>query len=461
MASDSVSADRFTPGAQRLVHAVLPSAHRILEVGCGQGYLGSALKALDRGRQVIGIERKADLAAQAANRLDRVLTLDIEKDSPELEPGGFDCLIYNGVLEQLHDPAAVLRRHRALLREGGQFLCSVANAQHHAALAALLTSDFPCTGPGPLPASHRHFFTYSTLFKLLLDSGYAPDLVDLVPAPAPAEFWKAVQPLLRHLGLHGPRTRRYLDASHFIVRGLPLPYPAEETAALPAKPDAYWPLTFVACVSDEATVQANLLRSPCLASGTPHEVILVRNCKSAAEGLNQGLAQAKNSLVICVHQDVYLPGGWASRFASQCRLAEEQFGQLGVIGVYGALRASEKPTRVGRVVDRDHLLNEPQPLPCRVETLDELLLAVPKHAGLAFDPALGFHLYGTDLCLAARAKGRAVAVVDALCFHHSRTVGLPDAFYVSGAALAGKWSAQLPLVTACVQMDAQGRMRQW
>ncbi len=112
-------------------------------------------------------------------------------------------------------------------------------------------------------------------------------------------------------------------------------------------------------------------------------------------------------------------------------------------------------------MDRDHLLKEPEPLPCRAETLDELLLAVPKRAGLTFDPALGFHLYGADLCLAARARGLAVAVVDAVCFHHSRTVGLPDAFYVSGAALASKWAGRLPVVTACVQMDTQGRMRQW
>ncbi len=42
-------------------------------------------------------------------------------------------------------------------------------------------------------------------------------------------------------------------------------------------------LSFVACVSDEATLQANRLRSPCLGPGTPHEIILLRNCRSAAE----------------------------------------------------------------------------------------------------------------------------------------------------------------------------------
>jgi hypothetical protein len=69
-------------------------------------------------------------------------------------------------------------------------------------------------------------------------------------------------------------------------------------------------LSFVVCLSDDATLKANLMASPCLGSSSPHEVIAVCNAPSAAAGLRLGLARAKHELVICVHQDVVLPWGW-------------------------------------------------------------------------------------------------------------------------------------------------------
>jgi len=62
--------------------------------------------------------------------------------------------------------------------------------------------------------------------------------------------------------------------------------------------------------------------------------------------------------------------------------------------------------RAGRVVDRLRLLHEPATLPGVVETLDELLLVLPRATPLGFDPGLGFHLYGADVCLQAARSGR-------------------------------------------------------
>jgi hypothetical protein len=61
-------------------------------------------------------------------------------------------------------------------------------------------------------------------------------------------------------------------------------------------------LSFVACISDDELPRSNLLSSPCLSQRSPHEVILVRSCKSAADGLNLGLRQAKPGWVACIHQ---------------------------------------------------------------------------------------------------------------------------------------------------------------
>ncbi len=58
------------------------------------------------------------------------------------------------------------------------------------------------------------------------------------------------------------------------------------------------PVTFVACVSDEEIPGANLLASACLKPGSPHEVILIKNGRCAADGLNIGIARARHELVV-------------------------------------------------------------------------------------------------------------------------------------------------------------------
>ena len=94
-------------------------------------------------------------------------------------------------------------------------------------------------------------------------------------------------------------------------------------------------LSFVCCVSSEQELRSNLLASACLGPSSPHEVILVKNCSSAADGLNLGLERAAGEWVVCVHQDVFLPDGWDRQVALQLREAERRFGPVGVAGVYG------------------------------------------------------------------------------------------------------------------------------
>jgi hypothetical protein len=226
------------------------------------------------------------------------------------------------------------------------------------------------------------------------------------------------------------------------------------------------PLTFVVCVSHESVLAANLMRSPCLAAGSPHELIAVLQAPSAAAGLNAGRERAKHGVVVCVHQDVVLPHGWDARIVRQYRLAQRRVGPIGVAGVYGVgpVRTDPAPgrspavTRVGRVVDRGQVLHDGPELPAPVATLDELVLVVPRDSPLSFDPELGFHLYGADLCLQARERGLAVVALEAPCRHNSRTGGLPESFLPPARAFARKWAGRLPVATPCVWFDRTGRV---
>ena len=229
-------------------------------------------------------------------------------------------------------------------------------------------------------------------------------------------------------------------------------------------PSAETRVTFVVCVSDHHLLKTNLLASPALRAGSAHELIVVENCPSTAHGLNLGLERAKHTCVVCVHQDVVLPRGWDESLARQLGEAERRFGPIGVAGVYGVGPAIETPgglnraQRIGHVVDRGRTLRDGPELPARVATLDELLLVLPRGTSLRFDPALGFHLYGADICLQAAERRLAVVAIDALCYHNSRSIGLPPEFYKSAEAFARKWSHRLPVATPCVIIDRTGEV---
>jgi SAM-dependent methyltransferase len=441
--------DYYAGCNERLARAVPGDALRILEVGCGEGRLGHLLKSRLPGREVYGVERESGVAAAAASNLDRVFAIDVEREDVPLEAGSLDVLLYGDVLEHLVDPQSVLRRHRRLLRPGGIVLASIPNVQHHSILTALLRGDFQYESAGLLDATHLRFFTWSTVFKLFLDAGFAPEIVDETPIPASHALLQAAEPLLQFLGLHSARTQRYLDAYQYIFRGSLLPEPP---------PGPVEPMTFAVCVNNEASLRVNLLASPCLRPGTPHELLQARGCRTIADGLNAAVTRAKHRWVVCVHQDVYLPEGWDRVLATRLAEAEARLGSIGVAGVIGAahdgpLAPHAVSPLVGRVLDRDRVVQGPGPLPALAETLDELVLVLSHGTSLRFDPTLGFHFYGADLSLQARDRGLATVAVEALCFHNQRGVDLPPDFRTSGGAFARKWRDQLPIRTTCAVVD--------
>ena len=226
-------------------------------------------------------------------------------------------------------------------------------------------------------------------------------------------------------------------------------------------------ISFVVCVSDDVILKANLLASPGLVGpSSPHEVILIHKAPSAGAGLNLGLERAQHEWVVCVHQDVLLPEGWDRCLTEQLREAEQRFGPIGVAGVYGVGAAVRTPSkgftlgaqRVGWVVDRGRTLHERPELPARVATLDELLLVVRRDTPLRFDPALGFHMYGADICLQAAERGLAVVALGASATTTRGASDCPRRFSPAPRSFARKWAHRLPVATSCVIIDRDGKV---
>jgi methionine biosynthesis protein MetW len=154
-----------------LVDLVAPSRSSVLDVGCGPGQLGAALKARGIAR-VVGIELNPEAARLAADRLDEVLTVDVEADELPFADGEFDCIIYGDVLEHLVDPWAVLRAHRRLAADGATVIVSTPNIGYWRVIVDLLCGRWDYRSYGTMDATHLRFFTRRSLVQLCEQSGF-------------------------------------------------------------------------------------------------------------------------------------------------------------------------------------------------------------------------------------------------------------------------------------------------
>lgn len=148
-------------------------AKRILDVGCGSGVFGAAIKE-ERGHsvEVDGIEIDADAARRAVSKLNRVVTGDVEKAGLPFPHEYFDVIVYGDILEHLMDPWGVLKRHKDLLRPGGCVVASIPNIAHYKILRALRKKEWFYEKAGLLDQTHLRFFTINSIKRMFIEAGY-------------------------------------------------------------------------------------------------------------------------------------------------------------------------------------------------------------------------------------------------------------------------------------------------
>jgi len=146
---------------------VPPTVRHILDVGCGGGDFGHAMKR--KGvEEVIGIEKETRAWETAKGVLDQAVLGDIETMELPFEDGHFDCITCLDVLEHLVDPAAVLRKASRVLAPDGLVIASIPNVQFYEVMAMLANGRWIYTDAGILDRTHLRFFT-ATDFQALLN----------------------------------------------------------------------------------------------------------------------------------------------------------------------------------------------------------------------------------------------------------------------------------------------------
>jgi 2-polyprenyl-3-methyl-5-hydroxy-6-metoxy-1,4-benzoquinol methylase len=160
----------YGQGRPELV-ALLPARlGRVLDVGCGAGGVGKAIR--DRADELIGIEMDLVAAEQARSVYDAVLVGRVEERLDEAR-GPFDTVLLYDVIEHLPDPAGVLSRLRGLAAPGALVHVSVPNARHFSLVRDLVfRGTFGYELTGHRDNTHLRWFTRSDLAALLEESGW-------------------------------------------------------------------------------------------------------------------------------------------------------------------------------------------------------------------------------------------------------------------------------------------------
>lgn len=200
---DVGQADGGTPGGEglpayfthirpELLEMVPRDARRILEIGCGAGMLGAAIKARQQAR-VVGIEYDARAAQAASSILDEVHQGDLNAFAFPWGRDSFDCVIAGDVLEHLIDPWMQLSSIKSMLARFGTLIVSIPNAAFPQVLLGLANGRFDYEDAGILDRTHLRFFTRSTFTEALEAAGFVVVQAEPVLPPLYYEIPEAVR----------------------------------------------------------------------------------------------------------------------------------------------------------------------------------------------------------------------------------------------------------------------------
>jgi SAM-dependent methyltransferase len=161
---------------------VVPPGARVLDLGCGAGEVGAALRA--KGCHVTGVDIRPPAGVE---NLDAFEQADLNDPSYQPDFNGCDHVLMLDVLEHLSDPEDVLDR---LFDPGRRvpaltLIVSTGNVAFIVTRLMLLIGQFNYGKTGILDLTHRRLFTLRSLTRLLEQSGFEVVAKRGIPAPIP------------------------------------------------------------------------------------------------------------------------------------------------------------------------------------------------------------------------------------------------------------------------------------
>lgn len=160
---------------ERMLSVVLkccPSS--LLEIGAGQGYLGSNF--VKHGIDYVGIEPVENEIIKARQRYPELTIIQAScYDEPdELRGRKFDLIYSNDIIEHLYEPRKLVSFSKSYLREGGMIVCGTPHyGSYFRNLALSLTNRWDRHFNPLWDGGHIKFFSKRTLYQIWDEGGFA------------------------------------------------------------------------------------------------------------------------------------------------------------------------------------------------------------------------------------------------------------------------------------------------
>jgi len=157
-----------TPRYPDIAHVIVQlQPRKLLDVGCGSGYLAKLLKARVPGLVVHGVDISSVALDRARDHTDQVWLVDLDKTDLPVPSEQYDTVTCIEVLEHLYDPDHALREIARVLAPGGSTVVTVPNLAYWRYRLDLLRGRVPQPAVDP---RHLHQFDQRLLAEALARS---------------------------------------------------------------------------------------------------------------------------------------------------------------------------------------------------------------------------------------------------------------------------------------------------
>lgn len=407
----------------------LPAAARALGVGRDAALLGAAYRQLHR-----------EAAWCVAERLDAVTPAMLE---------GVDLVVLADGVEHLADPLPVLRLLAAHTGAQARLVACARNAAQAELLGRLVEADLTTLPTDAWSGDAVRRDSPASLFKLLMDAGWMPHLAGHTARPT--RLLLAAHSLADAMGVPRRTCERTLGIDWMIVEACK-PFSVANVETAPSEPASF---SVVVPTTRESQLRLNVEASPGLRE-VGARIVSVRGAKDPGDALARSRGHCDTDWVLLCHQDVYFPAGFGVQLNALLDAipADERARTLLGFAGMGANLQANRCEPAGFVIDRTSRFDHPAS--AAAMSIDELAIVIARDSLHRIDPALGWHLWATDLCLTAITRHRTLPrLVRLPLFHNSSNdYVLPEAFHRAAATLAAKHAGFGAIHTLCGVIDA-------
>jgi glycosyltransferase involved in cell wall biosynthesis len=157
--------------------------NRILDVGCGSGYVARELAR--KGCRPTGLDRYVPEASLISDSVE-FIRWDLDRAEFPVNISDFEQILMLDIIEHLRKPEAFMDQLRsAAVCKRPEVIITTANIGFFVTRFMLFFGQFNYGKKGILDATHTRLFTFRTLIDLLKQSGYNIFEVRGIPAPFP------------------------------------------------------------------------------------------------------------------------------------------------------------------------------------------------------------------------------------------------------------------------------------